>query len=135
IEASMKGMLAPEYVEEVLGRAEVRDTFKVSRLGVIAGCSVIDGIVTNDSSVRLIREGSIVFEGKLESLRRFKDDVKEVKSGFECGIRLQDFSDIKVGDEMEFYKLVVKEQNNFFTNDNRSIKHYPLFAFQQVTQG
>ena len=109
IEASMKGMLAPEYVEEVLGRAEVRDTFKVSRLGVIAGCSVIDGIVTNDSSVRLIREGSIVFEGKLESLRRFKDDVKEVKSGFECGIRLQDFSDIKVGDEMEFYKLVVKE--------------------------
>ena len=102
IEAAMKGMLAPVYEDKVCGQAEVRETFKVTKLGTIAGCYVTDGIVKRNCLVEVIREGIVIYSGKLSSLRRFKDDVKEVKQGFDCGIMVQNFNDIKVGDIMQF---------------------------------
>ncbi len=109
IEAALRGKLKPEFVEETLGLAEVRATFKISRLGVVAGCYVMEGRVTKDSKVRLLREGSIIFEGEISSLRRFKEDVREVKAGFECGILLDGFNDVKVGDLIESYQIVEKK--------------------------
>jgi translation initiation factor IF-2 len=103
IEQAMKGLLDPEYQEKVIGQAEVRTTFKVSRVGTIAGSYVIDGKVTRDSSVRLIRNGIVIFEGEIDSLKRFKDDVKEVSQGYECGITIKNFNDIKEGDIIEAY--------------------------------
>ena len=102
IEAAMKGMLAPVYEDKVCGQAEVRETFKVTKLGTIAGCYVTDGLVKRNCLVEVIREGIVIYSGKLSSLRRFKDDVKEVKQGFDCGIMVQNFNDIKVGDIMQF---------------------------------
>ena len=102
IEAAMKGMLAPVYEDKVCGQAEVRETFKVTKLGTIAGCYVTDGIVKRNCLVEVIREGIVIYSGTLSSLRRFKDDVKEVKQGFDCGIMVQNFNDIKVGDIMQF---------------------------------
>ena len=102
IEAAMKGMLAPVYEDKVCGQAEVRETFKVTKLGTIAGCYVTDGFVKRNSIVEVIREGIVIYTGKLSSLRRFKDDVKEVKQGFDCGIMVQNFNDIKVGDILQF---------------------------------
>jgi translation initiation factor IF-2 len=110
IEAALKGRLKPEFYEETLGLAEVRATFKISRLGVVAGCYVTEGKITKDSKVRLLREGSIIFEGEIASLRRFKEDVNEVKSGFECGVRLEGFNDVKVGDIIEAYQIVEKKR-------------------------
>ncbi|WP_027408727.1 translation initiation factor IF-2 [Anoxybacteroides tepidamans] len=105
IEAAMKGMLDPEYEEKVIGQAEVRQTFKVSKVGTIAGCYVTDGKITRDSSVRLIRQGVVVYEGQIDTLRRFKDDVKEVAQGYECGITIKNYNDIKEGDVIEAYVM------------------------------
>ena len=100
---AMQGMLAPEEVEEALGTAEVRQIFRASRVGTIAGCHVTDGKITRGSKVRLVRDGTVVYEGEIASLRRFNDDVREVASGFDCGIVLRDFADIKEGDVLETY--------------------------------
>lgn len=105
IEAAMKGMLDPEYEEKVIGQAEVRQTFKVSKVGTIAGCYVTEGKVTRDSKVRLIRQGVVVYEGEVDSLKRFKDDVKEVMQGYECGLTIKNFNDIKEGDIIEAYVM------------------------------
>ncbi len=103
IEAAMKGMLDPVYEEKVTGQLEVRQTFKVSKVGTIAGCYVTDGSVSRNASVRVIRDGIVVFEGELGSLKRFKDEVKEVNYGYECGITIERFNDIKEGDIIEAY--------------------------------
>jgi translation initiation factor IF-2 len=104
LRAAMEGLLEPEEVEEALGQAEVKQTFKASRVGTIAGCLVTDGKVTRGANVRLVRDGTIVWAGKLGSLRRFKDDVAEVDEGMECGIVLENFADIKEGDVLEFFE-------------------------------
>mgnify|MGYP001182223107 CR=1 FL=1 len=103
IEAAMKGMLDPEYAEKVIGQVEVRTTFKVSKVGTIAGSYVTEGKVTRDSSVRVIRDGIVIYEGEIDSLKRYKDDVKEVAQGYECGITVKNFNDIKEGDIFEIY--------------------------------
>ena len=101
IDAALKGMLDPEFEEVVTGFAEVRQTFKVSKVGTIAGCYVTEGVIERNSLVRILRSGVVVFEGKMATLRRFKDDVKEVKAGYECGITISSFNDIKEGDIIE----------------------------------
>ena len=106
IEAAMKGMLSPTMVEKVTGQAEIRRLFKVSKLGTIAGCMVTDGFIKANSQIRVIREGIVVYEGKLASLQREKDTVKEVKSGFECGMLIENYNDIKEGDIIEGYEIV-----------------------------
>jgi translation initiation factor IF-2 len=105
IEAALKGMLAPKFEEIVIGQAEVRETFKVSKIGTIAGCIVTDGSIIRDALVRVLRDGIVVYEGKLASLKRFKDDAKEVRQGFECGLSIENFNDIKVGDIIEASKM------------------------------
>lgn len=105
IEAAMKGLLDPEYEEKVVGTAEVRQIFKVSRVGTIAGCYVIDGKVVRDGKARLIRDGIVVHEGDLDTLKRFKDDAKEVAQGYECGITLEGYNDMKEGDLIEVYVI------------------------------
>lgn len=107
IEAAMKGMLDPTYKEEVTGHVEIRQIFKVSGIGSIAGCYVIDGKVVRTDNVRLVRDGIVIYEGKLASLKRFKDDVREVTKGYECGLSLENYNDIKEGDIVEVY--VMKE--------------------------
>lgn len=106
IQAAMKGMLKKEKVEKVTGQAEIRKLFKVSKVGTIGGCMVTDGVIKNQSPIRLLREGVVVFEGKLASLQREKDQVKEVKAGFECGLLIDGFNDIKEGDIVEGYEMV-----------------------------
>ncbi|MGG3738293.1 translation initiation factor IF-2 [Aeribacillus pallidus] len=103
IESAMKGMLDPEYEEKVIGQAEVRQTFKVSRIGTIAGSYVTEGKITRDSGIRLIRDGVVVFEGEIDTLKRYKDDVREVSQGYECGITIKNFNDIKEGDIIEAF--------------------------------
>ncbi|MCM3123269.1 translation initiation factor IF-2 [Mesobacillus sp. AQ2] len=103
IESAMKGMLDPVYAEKVIGQAEVRQTFKVSKIGTIAGSYVTDGKITRDSGVRLIRDGVVIFEGEVDALKRFKDDAKEVAQGYECGITIKNFNDVKEGDVIEAY--------------------------------
>lgn len=105
IEVAMKGMLAPEMEEVVTGQAEIRHIYKVSKIGNIAGCYVTDGSIKRDCGVRLIREGIIVYEGKLASLKRFKDDAKEVNQGYECGLTIENYNDIKEGDIVEGYVM------------------------------
>ena len=104
IEHALVGMLSPERVEEIIGEAEVRALFRISRLGVIAGCYVTNGIVRRNAQVRLVRDGAVVYETGVASLKRFKDDVREVQAGFECGIQLEGFNDVKEGDVLEFYE-------------------------------
>ena len=106
IEAAMKGMLAPEFREEVLGHAEVRQTIHVPKIGTIAGSYVQDGKITRNSQIRVVRDGVIIFEDKISSLKRFKDDAKEVMQGFECGVGLEKFNDIKEGDILEAFEMV-----------------------------
>ena len=106
IEAAMKGMLDPTYKEEVTGHAEIRQTFKVSSVGTIAGCYVTDGSIQRNSQVRVVRDGIVVYEGMLASLKRFKDDVKEVNSGYECGLSIENYNDIKEGDVVEGFNMV-----------------------------
>ena len=105
IETAMKGMLAPEYHEVITGQAEIRQVIKASKIGNIAGCYVTDGSIKRNCGIRLIRDGILVYEGKLASLRRFKDDVKEVNAGFECGLNIENYNDIKEGDIIEGYVM------------------------------
>ena len=100
----MIGLLAPEFEEVVTGEAEVREVFSVPRVGRIAGCYVRNGAITRGSKVRFLREGVIIWKGTITSLKRFKDDVREVQSGFECGIGLSDFQDLKPGDVIETFE-------------------------------
>ena len=106
VEAAMKGMLDPVFEEKVLGHAEVRQTFKASGVGTIAGSYVLDGTFERDCKTRIVRDGIVIYDGKLASLKRFKDDVKEVRAGYECGFVFENFNDIKEGDQVEAYKMV-----------------------------
>ena len=110
IEAARKGLLAPKIEEEDIGLLEVKQVFKVPKIGIVAGCYVSEGIVNRNAKARVVRDSTIIFEGNIISLRRFKDDVKEVKSGFECGLRLEDFQDVKPGDVIEIYQEVKVKQ-------------------------
>lgn len=101
----MKGMLAPKFKEVVLGTAEVRQTFKASGVGTIAGCYVKTGKITRSASVRLLRDNIVIFEGALSSLKRFKDDAKEVVTGYECGVTIENYNDIKEGDYIEAFEM------------------------------
>jgi len=106
IKAALSGMLAPESKENILGLVDVRQVFKISRVGVIAGCYVLEGAVRRGAKVRLLRDNVVIHDGELSSLKRFKEDVREVKSGFECGLSLKDYNDLKVGDQIEAYEVV-----------------------------
>ena len=110
IEAAMKGMLAPEFEEKVFGHAQVRQIFKASGVGTIAGCYVTDGTIERSCQARIVRDGIVINEGNMASLKRFKDDVKEVKTGYECGIVMENFNDIKEGDQIEAFKMIEKER-------------------------
>ncbi len=105
VRAALEGMLAPERREKILGSAEVRDTFKITKVGTIAGCYVSDGTIERSHKARLVRDGIVIYDGDFSSLKRFKDDVKEVREGFECGIGIANFNDIKVGDVIECYQV------------------------------
>ena len=105
LKAAMSGMLAPEKREEVIGAAEIRTVFVASKIGTVAGCMVTSGMVTRNSHFRLLRENVVIYTGELESLKRMKDDVREVKEGFECGIKLKNYNDIKEGDQLEFFEI------------------------------
>jgi len=106
VKSSMTGMLAPEFKEEIIGLAEVRDVFKSPKLGAIAGCMVVDGTVKRSNPIRVLRDNVVIYEGELESLRRFKDDANEVKQGTECGIGVKNYNDVKVGDQIEVYERI-----------------------------
>jgi len=106
VKAAIGGMLAPERKESILGVVEVRNVFKISKVGTVAGCMVADGVVRRASSVRVVRGGVVVHTGELDSLKRFKDDVREVKAGFECGLSLKNYNDVQVGDQLEVFEVV-----------------------------
>ncbi|HCJ01619.1 MAG TPA: translation initiation factor IF-2, partial [Clostridiales bacterium] len=110
IEKAMKGMLAPTFKENVLGHAEVRQTIHVSSVGTVAGSYVTDGKIARSGQVRVLRDSVVIFDDKISSLRRFKDDVREVQQGYECGIALEKFNDIKVGDVIECFLMEEVEQ-------------------------
>lgn len=105
VRSAMEGMLAPDLQEEIIGTAEVRDTFKVPKIGVIAGSYVTDGVARRNAKVRVFRDEVQIHEGKISSLKRFKDDAKEVAAGYECGIGLENYNDLKEGDTLEFYEI------------------------------
>jgi translation initiation factor IF-2 len=105
VNAALLGMLQPEFEESVTGEAEVREVFSVPRLGKVAGCFVRTGVITRGSKVRFLREGVVIWNGTVNSLKRFKDDARDVQAGFECGIGLSDFQDLKQGDVIETYEL------------------------------
>ena len=108
---AMEGMLSPELKEEVTGTAEIRETFKISKIGTIAGCMVTSGKIFRNSQIRLIRDGVVVFTGELSSLKRFKDDVKEVSKGYDCGMQVKNYNDIQVDDIIEaFQEVAVKKK-------------------------
>jgi translation initiation factor IF-2 len=106
LKAAMEGMLSPDIEEKVLGSAEIRETFDITKVGTIAGCYVMDGIIKRSSKIRVIRDGIVVHTGTLGSLKRFKDDVREVKNNYECGLNIDKFNDIKIGDIVEAYEEV-----------------------------
>jgi len=110
IKDAMEGMLAPKFEEKIVANVEIRETFKVSKVGTIAGCMVLDGKISRNSSVRIIRDGVVVYTGELASLKRFKDDAKDVAKGYECGLNIEKFNDIKVGDVIEAYEQVEIKQ-------------------------
>jgi translation initiation factor IF-2 len=118
IQQALVGMLAPEHVEETLGEAEVRALFRASRLGVIAGCYVTRGVIRRNSQIRVVREGAVVYETTIGSLKRFKDDVREVQEGFECGILLENFNDVKEGDILEAYETREIERTDLEVSGN-----------------
>ena len=105
VEAAMKGMLEPEYKEETIGEVEVKQIYKASKVGTIACGMVTTGKITRDSKVRLVRDGVVIYDGELGSLKRFKDDAKEVKAGFECGLTIENYNDIKENDVIEAYQM------------------------------
>ncbi|MFQ5925825.1 MAG: EF-Tu/IF-2/RF-3 family GTPase, partial [Terriglobia bacterium] len=102
---ALVGLLEPTVKETFLGRAQVRETFRISKVGTVAGCYVLDGEIARDADVRLLRDSVVIYQGKVTSLRRFKDDVNEVRSGYECGVTISNFSDIKVGDVLETFMI------------------------------
>ena len=106
VKAAMGGMLAPEFKQEIIGLAEVRDVFKSPKIGAIAGCLVTEGTIKRNNPIRVLRDNVVIYEGELESLRRFKDDVNEVKNGYECGIGVKNYNDVRVGDQIEVYEIV-----------------------------
>ncbi len=106
IKQAMSGMLAPEFKEEIIGMAEVRDVFRAPKIGAIAGCMVVEGVVKRNNPIRVLRDNVVIFEGELESLRRFKEDVNEVKQGLECGIGVKNYDDVRIGDQIEVYERV-----------------------------
>ncbi len=106
VKQAMGGMLAPEFKQEIIGLAEVRDVFKSPKLGAIAGCMVTEGLIKRNNPIRVLRENVVIYEGELESLRRFKDDVQEVKSGYECGIGVKNYNDVRVGDQIEVFEII-----------------------------
>jgi translation initiation factor IF-2 len=105
LKAAMSGMLAPEKREEVIGMAEIRTVFVASKIGTVAGCMITAGLVNRSAHFRLLRDNVVVYTGELDSLKRMKDDVREVKEGFECGIKLKNYNDIAVGDQLEFFEV------------------------------
>ncbi|MDX1397959.1 MAG: translation initiation factor IF-2, partial [Oceanospirillum sp.] len=110
VKQAMTGMLAPEYKEEIVGIAEVRDVFRSPKLGAIAGCMVVEGTVFRNKKIRVLRDNVVIYEGELESLRRFKDDVNEVRNGVECGIGVKNYNDVKEGDKIEVFDKVKVER-------------------------
>ena len=107
---AMEGMLKPKIEEKVVANVEVRETFKISKVGTVAGCYVLDGTISRSSKIRIIRDGIVSWDGELAALKRFKDDVKEVKFGYECGLSLLNFNDVQVGDVLEAYEEVEVKQ-------------------------
>jgi translation initiation factor IF-2 len=105
IKAAMSGMLTPDKKEEVIGSAEIRQVFRVSKIGSIAGCMVTSGVVRRNAKLRLLRDNVVIFTGELDSLKRFKDDAREVKEGFECGLNIKGYNDIVEGDQLEFFEI------------------------------
>jgi translation initiation factor IF-2 len=105
LKAAMSGMLTPDKKEEVIGTAEIRQVFKVSKIGSIAGCMVTSGVVRRTAKLRLLRDNAVIYTGELDSLKRFKDDVREVKEGFECGLNIKNYNDIQEGDQLEFFEI------------------------------
>jgi len=110
VKLALEGLLDPDFIEEFSGRSEVRETFQVPKIGTIAGCVVVDGTIKVGCSIRLLRDGKIIHDGKLSSLKRFKDDVKEVKNGYECGMGLENYNDVKIGDIFEAYTMIEKKR-------------------------
>ncbi|MHC6526386.1 translation initiation factor IF-2 [Vibrio proteolyticus] len=106
VKQAMSGMLAPEFKQEIIGLAEVRDVFKSPKLGAVAGCMVTEGVIKRNNPIRVLRDNVVIYEGELESLRRFKDDVAEVKNGYECGIGVKNYNDVRVGDQIEVFEIV-----------------------------
>jgi translation initiation factor IF-2 len=103
---ALEGLLSPEKTEKVLGVAEIRETFKVPKAGTVAGCYITEGRIKRNDRIRIVREGVVIYTGSLSSLRRFKDDVREVTSGYECGMSVENYNDIKVGDHIESFEIV-----------------------------
>jgi translation initiation factor IF-2 len=106
IKAALSGMLAPEKRESIMGMVEVRQVFTVSKIGTIAGCMVLEGVIKRGAKVRVLRNNVVMHDGELDSLKRFKDDVKEVKNNFECGLSLRGYNDLEVGDKLEAYEII-----------------------------
>ncbi len=104
VKSAIVGMLSPEIREEIVGLAEVRDVFRSSKLGAIAGCMVVEGVVKRNNPIRVLRDNVVIYEGALESLRRFKEDAQEVKNGMECGIGVKNYNDVKPGDQIEVFE-------------------------------
>ena len=106
VKAALSGMLSPEKRENILGLVEIREIFKASKIGTIAGCYVLEGLIRKNSKIRLLRDSVVIYDGELDSLKRFKDDIKEVKSNFECGLSIKNFNDMQAGDQIEVYEIV-----------------------------
>ena len=111
VKQQLSGMLDPDIKEEIIGIAEVKDVFRSSKIGAIAGSIVSEGVIQKDQPIRVLRDNVVIYEGELESLRRFKEDVKEVKSGTECGIGVKDYNDVRAGDQIEVYKRIEIKRN------------------------
>jgi Translation initiation factor 2 (IF-2; GTPase) len=106
VKSALEGLLSPILSEEICGSVEIRETFKVPKAGTVGGCYVLEGKISRSNKIRLIRNGIIVFEGEIGALKRFKDDVREVDAGYECGMSINNFNDIKIGDIIEAYKVI-----------------------------
>ena len=106
VKQAMGGMLAPEFRQEIIGLAQVREVFKSPKLGAVAGCMVTEGTIKRNNPIRVLRDNIVIYEGELESLRRFKDDMPEVKNGYECGIGVKNYNDVRVGDQIEVFEIV-----------------------------
>jgi translation initiation factor IF-2 len=106
VKAALSGMLAPEQKESILGLVQIRQIYKISKVGTVAGCMVLEGLIKRGARVRLLRDNVVIHDGELDSLKRFKDDVREVKAGFECGLSLKNYNDIQEGDQLEAYEVL-----------------------------